>query len=648
MADSKVAQVSQHKTIKNDSYAISKFMYMLNNGMIRKPKFQRKRKWTPQPERNNTPNEREYIEFLYKNHNSVHPISLGQKINGGAMVFSNIDGNNRINAVFHYFEKPFEIFPEYLKELALCLNNLSSLTKEDANFIMHAFYDASYRDIVSYRRFRDFCQLKDIPLMSKDKLSLNDGCNIDDIVEEIREKLLIKTESTPAGEDADKLIQIAVNIFEGYTTSELCEVFSDINQYAGNLTEQELLASRLYDVDGFRVSNAVIFSEIVEAIKQYYINNAKDEVLECYKYDNTETLNGYDFMVGLQNRCHNKYGIIEPSDNKGTSIFFKLWKCMNGDDLENSFTTINVDNFIDCVEKSSAILADAIDNMVPKIIKDKILNKKYRKALKSLKKNTVYLLYSAIIGMIKKGYTDPDISRCIKKTIQFHLMIKESSDKEFKDSFKPYNKIAYEAGGKFIDNLAGKCYRCEDSDARLDSKLTRSTFETLLKQLMKENYNPGSIWKDKENSKKISKAKRRDRKFYEYCLYGSYYSRHILTEAIRNNIFWSEHIFPFSSSWDENVDINRLGNTVPVIDKLNNKRKNNHIANYDSIEKELDIESSESVRRLNLIPTDEEYDNIITHDKYNWPHITNINEFNSFCEKNETIYLECFLDQLFN
>ncbi len=647
MADIKMAQVSQHKTINNTSFPISKLMHMLNKGLIRKPKFQRKRKWTLQPERNNTPNEREYIEFLYKNHNSVHPISLGQKINGGAMIYSNIDGNNRINAVFHYFEKPFEIFPEYLEQLALYLKNLSSLNKDDANVMMRAFYNASYRDIVSYRRISEFCKLKDISQIFEDKLKAF-AYDLDDIVAQIKKYLIINTESTPTGEDADKLIQIAVNIFEGYTTSELCEVFSDINQYAGNLTEQELLASRLYDVDGFRISNTVIFSEIVEAIKQYYINNAKDEVLECYQYDNTETLNAYDFMVGFQNRCHNKYGIVELSDNKGTSILFKVWKCIYGNELDTSFTTSNVDNFINNVEKANVILADVINNMVPEIIDKNVFNKKCRKALNSLKKNSIYILYCAIIGMIQKNYTQADITLCMKKVILFHIIIKESSDKEFKDSFKSHDKIMYEAGGRFIDNLAKKCYRCEDYHARLDSKLTRSTFETLFKQLMKENYKPDSIWKDKEHSKKKGGLKRRDRKFYEKCLYGSYYCRHILTESIRKNKFWLEHIAPFSSSWDEDIDIDRLGNTVPIIDKLNNKRKTNHISNYDSIEKQLDIQSSESVRRLNLIPTNEEYDNIITHNKYKWPHITSASQFNSFCEKNETIYLECFLDQLFN
>ena len=32
-------------------------------------------------------------------------------------MFSNIDGNNRINAIKHYMDRPFDIFPDYLDDL---------------------------------------------------------------------------------------------------------------------------------------------------------------------------------------------------------------------------------------------------------------------------------------------------------------------------------------------------------------------------------------------------------------------------------------------------------------------------------------------------------------------------------------------------
>ena len=55
----------------------------------------------------------------------------------------------------------------------------------------------------------------------------------------------------------DYLIQFCknVNLFEGYETFELCEVFADINQYDSQLTECELLACRLHDDGNFEIKN---------------------------------------------------------------------------------------------------------------------------------------------------------------------------------------------------------------------------------------------------------------------------------------------------------------------------------------------------------------------------------------------------------
>ena len=51
------------------------------------------------------------------------------------------------------------------------------------------------------------------------------------------------------------------------------------------------------------------------------------------------------------------------------------------------------------------------------------------------------------------------------------------------------------------------------------------------------------------------------------------------------NKFWIEHIFPFSSSWTDNIDIDRLGNIIPIIDKLNSKRNTKHISEYKTLDK---------------------------------------------------------------
>ena len=67
------------KQIKNEQWYIRDLVAKISNNKIIKPKFQRKKKWDIKPKNNNVPNERSYIEFLFKTKNSVHAITFGQE-----------------------------------------------------------------------------------------------------------------------------------------------------------------------------------------------------------------------------------------------------------------------------------------------------------------------------------------------------------------------------------------------------------------------------------------------------------------------------------------------------------------------------------------------------------------------------------------
>ena len=41
-------------------------------------------------------------------------------------------------------------------------------------------------------------------------------------------------------------IKIHINIFENYSTTELCNTFEDINKFNSQLTQSELLACKLF------------------------------------------------------------------------------------------------------------------------------------------------------------------------------------------------------------------------------------------------------------------------------------------------------------------------------------------------------------------------------------------------------------------
>ena len=106
--------MTDNKRIKNEQWSIKDLVTKINNQEINKPQYQRKRKWDIHPKKENKANEQSYINFLFDTENSVHAITFGQETNSQKIYFSNIDGNNRINAIKHFIDKPFEIFNEYL------------------------------------------------------------------------------------------------------------------------------------------------------------------------------------------------------------------------------------------------------------------------------------------------------------------------------------------------------------------------------------------------------------------------------------------------------------------------------------------------------------------------------------------------------
>ena len=137
------------KRIKNEQWCIKELIAKINNQEISKPKFQRKRKWDIFPKSDNVPNEKAYIQFLYNTENSVHAITFGQENNSQKIYYSNIDGNNRINAIKHYIDRPFEIFNDILNPLNDFINDKIVLEKDDKDLLKKIFREVSYNQIIT-------------------------------------------------------------------------------------------------------------------------------------------------------------------------------------------------------------------------------------------------------------------------------------------------------------------------------------------------------------------------------------------------------------------------------------------------------------------------------------------------------------------
>jgi hypothetical protein len=624
------------KTVKNEQWYVKHLITKIDNKDITKPKYQRKKKWDIKPKLNsNNPNEKTYIEFLYNVRNSVHAITFGQNMDSQKISYTNIDGNNRINAIKHFIDKPFDIFPEYLDELTEFINTTKKLEDSDKHKLNLIFKEISYNNIIDMK-VRPYFETK-YNIFYKEKLTF-----IRDDIEHIIDRLQIKLKVN-GSDNFDNNVSINVNLFENYNTEELSKMFEDINKFDSKLTDIEFYACRLYNITNFKITDNIIEQEIINEIIKYYKEKSNDEALICYNYENDDNkqMNAYDFLVGLQNYCNYKYNIkyniIEKFDDIGLPLFFKLYKNLYNDLISKSFNTNNINEFIKYITYSCNILKKIYENIFTDQINDKLFNTTCSSKFTTLKRNNMYLIIISIIGYNKKNENENNIIKSIEKTILYHFLISDLKDKNKKEKYQDNDIINYTAGVTYIDNTSKKLYT---NPELISEKISKNIFVDLINDILKEGNKP---FKKKifDNGNKKS-DKRRQRKFSEKCLLFYYYKEKVATNLL-NNKFSLEHIFPFSSNWDNTIDIDRLGNVIPIIDEINNKRQNKHISKYKELELQLNCNF---MLFIDVIPNDNTYDNIISHNDKS-PKIISNDKYNKLCESNEKKYLDNFIKSLF-
>jgi hypothetical protein len=631
-----------NKLVKNEQWYIKNLMHKIEKEEISQPKFQRKKKWDKNLVKENNPNVKSYISFLFEVKNSVHAITFGQNMNSNKITYTNIDGNNRINAIKSFIDKPFDIFPEYLQELNEYIDKLFSdsenkLVVEDVIELKDIFINISYNNIIDIKLNKYFEVInKNTFYLNKLKKHRED---FDNVIERIQDKLKVD------GKDRfDMIVSINVNLFEGYNTDELCKIFEDINKYNSKLTELELLACSLYGITDFIINDNVIELSIKNEIQTYYKEKSSDEALKCYEYNNADSINAYDFIIGFQNYCNMKYkNIIEKNDNNGLSLFFKLYKVLFGignDEYGNqSFNSKNINSFIEFINYSLEILQKVCDRIFTENLDDKLFNKTCRLKIAEIPKNKLYIILSSIIGYKIKNVEENKIVSSTEQSILFHFFVYEINNKEKKDIYQAKDYINSEGAGIFIDNKSKKLLK--EPSLIIDS-IDENCMKDVINILLDEGYKE---YQKCDGDNKNKDKRRRNRKFFEKCLLFYFYKQNMPINLLDNK-FSIEHIFPFSSIWKDEIDIDRIGNVIPIIHYLNNKRGNNHISEYDNI----DSGKTFFLFTYEIMPKIEVYDEIIKHNnekKRINPSIINNDKYNDFCKRNEEIYIEKFIKCVF-
>lgn len=609
--------------IKNDKWYVKDLVSKVFCKILIKDKYQRKRKWDTIPKSENVPNERSFIEFLFKNKNTVFPITFGQNIVNENVFYSNIDGNNRINAVLHFMLYPFEIFDFYLDDLMNILNQV-----ENTDEIKDIFKSMSYNDFINIRRpDRFFKSIERNDLFEQIKDLQND---LDDEIEKVQKKLKINEE-----DNFDLHVQINVNIFVGYTISELAVLFEQINKFNSRLTETELLASRLYPCIDFVIHDNVFKTNLQNSIKEYYESKAVDEILQCYVFNPlTDDINAYDFIVGFQNHCSKIYKFIGKTEMDGLSLFFKLYKALYGG-YDDTFTTENINDFIKCITYACDVMNKSISNIFTDKINNKLFNTSCKEKLQTLKKNNIFMLISSIIGYSRKRVDESIIIQSIERCLLFHFFISDLKNKEIREEYKNYDSITYRAGGGFIDNTVKNLLT---NPEQISVNVTKERFRKLINYLLNETNVP---YVRKLENGKNKYDKRRILRFFEKTLMFYFYKGKIPIDILSNS-FSIEHIFPNSSEWSDKLDKDRTGNLIPIISSINCSRGNKHITHYKKTR-----EGEDFCKYIKDIIPFHEYDNVISHSDGK-PIILNNDLFNIVCDANEKKYNESFIKSLFD
>jgi hypothetical protein len=616
-------------TIQNTTWKVVDLISYIDSKMISKSKFQRLLKWLVQPAagKSKQASMREFIDFLYTIQNTILPISFGEFVEHAIKMYINIDGNNRINAIYCFVKTPFVIYPEYMDDLTTFIGTISEITASDASKVVEFFKGLCYSKLFQYKKLKMLyanTEVEDIFY----KITSENANTIDYYLEEIQKRLAL-----PDGNSFESTV-INVNIFYNATESELSKAFESMNRYGGNMSLNEIYASSLYDII-ISIFDQNMNFEIRKEIKKYYDEkNANNEVLSGYTIHdiNNFNMNAFDCIVGLQNYCNNAYKNAIIKFNPGdVPLFFKLYSLLYGEGVA-AFNDVNINEFISLVTKTSFLLSSCMNEIFPSNIEEKWFNKKCQNKTLETGINNLYLIMTFIIGLIRTNIPDKKIIQSIKQIIVYHILVKEIKCASDKKHYEEYDNLKYQAGGAFVDNKSEKILK---TPSTFLSEVIKDKLTEVLNIIIKETNSDISF------SAKRSKNKRRKYSYMEKFLSAAYYSKMVSTFYL-NNKYSTEHIIPFSSSWEGvDLDIDRVGNLIPMIAPMNSGRKNGHISYYQM------KDSSFAALLKNVLPSNDTYNSIVQYvDKS--VVIKDPRAYNKMCETNEKLYVDNFINMMFS
>ena len=111
---------------------------------------------------------------------------------------------------------------------------------------------------------------------------------------------------------------------------------------------------------------------------------------------------------------------------------------------------------------------------------------------------------------------------------------------------------------------------------------------------------------------------------------------------LHNKKMSNEHLVPYSSYYKGNVDIDRLGNKIPIPLDPNRKRSNKHINEYKNLCPEY------YSNYMDKLMSSDDYNSIVIYNQQNSSVIDNNSNYETVCKRNEEFYINKVVEYLFN
>ncbi len=580
---------------------IGQFIEDYGHGRIKKPYQQRKASW-------NSENDKQFIQTIIKHRTTITNIIINKK-NGYINVW---DGNNRTNAILSFYKKPLELFPEFIDANGLypeiLINNLKG---------------KSLDELIMFRSFSEYCRKNGDLFKWYQETVGSDPDKSDEI-------------DTPFYKLQDKLkgfrferIVIPTTAYENASDETMVDIYENVNKGGKPITYQDVIAAKAFDTL-YKSSLINAYNEIKTAIITYYSSSEEEEYLQINK-DNCiidAEMNTFQLLFGLQMHLNTMYPKIfnrpGEKDVKGNSmdLVFELYKYNVSSDFDvysdkmNIFinNVINISKYINSIIKQlfdSNVNFDEIEGVSKKKKKNAATSEKT--IYPSISKNSMIVLMTYIYVNMNELDT---IRRNLKIMLLYHIFNKQTKlDNSYKHIAKENDTLQHQNSGNYVQMAVTQIHRTRELNAP-----TLEQLQDLISRIVEKSNHPTT------NSDK----KRQVINEFSRIIICAYYN-HTIPRNIIEESKQVDHIVPFSSKWEDCIDINRLGNLMLINEKTNKEKGNRKIDNEFINKHKL---------YYYLYPSKDEYDLVVKNE------IINNEEYNKFCKKREAELINTLIRSL--